>query len=789
MNTSVTLELEVGVPQPGFKPFLWKLASDAGFGGWVTDSPEKKSVLLHLCGNEADIRSFVRLLPGTASQYKIRDVNVLTGEFSGNPPPGGSASGGRFKVLLPGEWNMPEVAPDSIPCPDCVAEVLNPESRRFRYPFFACARCGSSYSALLRNPFSRHNTVYCSFPPCQECRSEETNRQDPHHFGAPLLTCPVCGPRLFLLDSEGEPVDDTHCIENARKALSEGKILALQSMFGGFQLFVDGRNSAAIRELRLRRKIPVRPLSVMARNLEAVQRVCFCSPSEEQLLVSKAAPVVILDVREDVSDNLPFGLLCPDGMRLGISLPPTLMMRLLFEQTAQNDVPAFDYLVTVSSNWTGGFTLNGVDELLHSLHGVADVFLCHDLRIGMDSPASVAVVRDGAPQIWRRSRGYAPRPVRAVRRLKRNAAAFGSDLNSSVSLAGGDKIVLSQHLGDILSVESAGRLSSILERYMVLFDTVPDAVVCDMNPHLRSSEEARRFANRFSLPVLTVETHHAHALSGMAENRLDHVLAVVFGNGEPGADGNLWGAELLDASITSYRRLATFAPVCLSGRESSLTRPVKQLAGRLTEAGVVLTPALMDHYRINPEEAQVWHRWRESREQLLQTHAAARLFDAVAAGLGVAPAFIGYRGQSAVRLEYAARRASGGLQGIPEWMYHKFDFDQRTDESGKIVIDWAPLFRNFADPSWITPENTPQLALAFHVKIADAVSCMVSHGEGNTGLRDVLLTGSLFMNGILQKIIMGKLRAEKYRVFIHRSVPMDESGLSAGQAFYGAWQR
>jgi len=787
MRMSVTFEIEGDFAQPGFKPFLWKLVSDAHLGGWVTDSLKPECVILHLTGEDETIRAFIRPLPGVIMQYRMRRIELLPESFLAdmNIP---ESPDGSFRVIVPADKSMPEVAPDSIPCPDCLAEMLDPGSRRYRYPFFSCARCGSSYSMLLRNPFLRNNTVFCAFPPCTGCRSEENNRDDAHHFGAPLLACPDCGPRLFLLNSEGENIGDEHCIEQARKTLQEGKIVALRSVFGGFQLFADAHNDETVRELRRRKKMPMRPLALMARDMEAVRRICSCSPEEEQLLLSKAAPVVILDIRDDAHDLLSFGGISPDGPRVGVSLPPTMMMRLLFEQTGEDPVPAFDYLITICSNWPGGYSLNGVDELIYSLRGVADLFLCNDLRVGMDSASSIAVIRDGAPQIWRRSRGYAPRPIRLAHPLKRIAVAFGSDVNSSVAMARGDKIVLSQHLGDILNFESAGRLTSILERYTVLFDTVPDVVVCDMNPHLRSSEEAKRFADRFSLPLLTVETHHAHALAGMAENRLEHALAVVLSSGEPGPDGNLWGAEVMDVTPQAFNRIGTFCPVGFPGRENMLMRPMRQLTSRLYEAGVLFSPSLIDHYHLNPEEIQIWQKAHSEQDQILQTHSAARLFDAVSAGLGLAPHFVGYRGQTAVRLEYAALEASGGLQAIPEWMYHKFDFTQYVDEQGKLMIDWQPVFRNFADPSsWITQENVPYLALAFHVKIADAISAMVHHGEAKTGLRDILLSGSLFMNGILQKMVLGKLRSEKYRVFIHRSVPMDESGLSVGQAFHGAW--
>lgn len=770
MNTIVTFELKGDLQRPGFKPLMWRLASEAGLGGWITDEETGDGVLLRLEGDEERIRAFIRPIPGKLfPHYKLTSISVRK---SRRDP--GDGQRRPFYIISGGNTVMPEVPVDRVVCPTCLAEMKDPKSRRYGYPFFSCPDCGAGYALLQRNPFIRKNTSYAAFPPCRSCRED----------GDGIRACPDCGPRLFLLDSEGEFADDSDCICNARCDLKRGSLLALQSRYGGFHLFVDAANPDALRRLRERRKLPARPIAVMARNMEAVRRICRCSAEEEKLLTSPVAPVVILDVLETASGILPVELLSPDGPRLGVSLPSSGLTHLLFDHGEHPDAPPpFEYLATVSSNWHGKMNLNSFDEQVLALRGTADVFLCNDLLSGMHNPMSVAVVRDGAPQIWRRSRGYVPGPILTQTPLRRNAVAFGTDINGAVALASGDRIIPSQHLGDILNSEASGRLTHLLEHFTGIFDTVPDVVACDMNPNLRSSEEALRFSQRYCLPLITVQTHHAQALSGMVENKLEHALAFVLDNGEPGPDGVYWGAELLDVDVTSFRRLGTFQPVQLLGRENALSRPVRQFIGRLFEAGVDLTDAHLERFRISGEEVAMW---RRTSGRSLTTHAAARLFDAVSAGLGLAPDFVGYRGQTAARLEYAAMRAPGGLKNVPGWMYDKFSFTESVDDTPKKVIDWTPLFRNFADLSWVKAEDVPALALAFHAKIADAVACLAHYGVSRTGVRDILLSGSLFMNGILLELVQGKLRSEGYRVYIHRNVPMDGSGLCVGQAWHAA---
>lgn len=784
-NLAVTLELTGNLSRPGLKPLLWQLVSEAGLGGWVTDTGH--SVQLRLEGNEEAIRKFLRPLPGRLYPvYRLKGLNVLStrkteAEDSVRKP---------FRILAaPGA--LPEVLPDRAPCSACLKEMRDPASRRYGYPFWSCAKCGPGYSAILHNPFIRENTFLAAFPPCRECRAESADPLDSRHFRSELLACPDCGPHFFLPDEEGMPSGDSSaCLRTARETLRSGGILALQPLFSRFRLFVDASNPDAVRKMRLREKLPARPITVMARNLESIRKICHCSEEEERLLTSPAAPVVILSLREDAGKFLPVELLSPDGPFLAISLPFSLLIHLLFEPLPEgrgDSVPSFDYLAMSGGKLGKLIRETGIDELIHSLKNVADLFLCHDLKTGPACPASIAVVRDGTPQLWRRSSGYVPEGILLEKPLRRNAVSFGADQNATVALATGGKIIPSQYLGSVTKADDAKRLTAVLEHFTILFDTAPDVVVCDMNPRLLSSMEALRFSEKYAIPLVTVQSHHALALACMAEHHLEHAMAIVFDNGSPGPDGVYWGAELLDSAIHSIRRLGTFQAVSLPGRENALKRPIRQLAGRMLQAGVNLTPDLLDRLGISLEEAAIWKQNCSGKGRFMLTHAAARLFDAVSAGLGIAPEFISYRNQSAVRLEYAARRASGGLESIPGWMYDKFEFSVSEDDSPKLVVDWTPLFRNFSDRSWLIPENIPQLALAFHAKIADAVAVMAHYGTSHGAPPDIVLTGAMFMDGVLLDLVLGKLRSEKFRVFIPSQIPMNESALCTGQCYHAAF--
>ena len=292
MRSEVTFEVKGDVLQPGFKPLVWELACMAGLSGWVSDSTD--GVMLNFEGEDTEIENFMLALPErTEPSFTLTRVRVIRSSPGDPEPPANPA----FKMLAPADRVYPEIRPDYAPCSECLDEMNDPTSRRFCYPFFSCTRCGSVYSAMKRSPFKRVNTFFSAFPPCRKCSFEKVNYDDHHHAGSEFLSCPDCGPRLIFVDREGKAFDEDRNVCLARQMLSEGRLIALQSMFGSFRLYADAFNPEAIKELRMRRKIPVRPISVVARDMSVVKRYFICSEREEELLSSPAAPITILRIR------------------------------------------------------------------------------------------------------------------------------------------------------------------------------------------------------------------------------------------------------------------------------------------------------------------------------------------------------------------------------------------------------------------------------------------------------------------------------------------------------------
>ncbi len=784
MNIAVTFTLQGDVVHPGVKNLIWRLVrAEHCIGGWVKDGDDGESLCLHLVGDDAVIRGFIQPLPSKLyPPYYLRGfiltkkVNLGNADIDVKP----------FKVIYPEKRHIPEVKPDRAPIHQFLLEMINPDSRRYCYPFWSTDNCGPLYSALIRNPFVRRNTVLAAFPPCKKCKAEASDISNPLASFSPLLACPECGPQLFLRDAKGEPIDEEFCVCAARRALKDGKILALQSLFGGFQLFVDASNPEALKRLRERRKIADRPISVIARDVNAVRKVCECSLAEEKLLMSYAAPVVIMDKKKDAANVLPVHLLNPDGDRLGISLAPSVFEYLLMAHVPQdNSLPAFDYLAAISSNWNGYSITDDLDESILYLYGIADLFLCHDLKMTFGSPSSVAVIRDGAQQVWRRSRGYVPTPFFLRNPSKKTSVSFGMDEHATVALCTGDRIIPSQYIGSLHCAEAAPRLTAMLERLCTLFDTVPNVIACDANMGLFSSGEAAKISRRYSLPLVQVQSQYAAALAGMLDNGLEHAVSVVLGNGSPGPDGTLWGAELLETDLHGYRRLGSFESVRMPGGQlRGPDNPKKQLFAYMQKAGVSFTSELLERLGVAEADAKLWRgQCTDEENQFTKVRSMSGFMDAVSAGLGIITSPNAYRGQGIFKMESTARYAHA-LSTLPTWMYDKFAYSKREDENRRLLINWNSMFRNFADSDWIKTENIPDLCLAFHVKVADAIADLASYGARRTGTDAILLTGDIFMNGVLFDLTAAKLRSENLRVFTPHKLSMNESSVCVGQAWY-----
>lgn len=760
------MELSGVVQGVGFRPTVYRLARQAGLGGWIQNRVE--CVRLVLEGPESEVRKFLdRLREALPPRARLDRISWLTAEPLARPaiPP-------EFEIRPSASERdaRPRVPPDMALCPSCRAEVLDLNDRRYGYPFTTCCDCGPRYTVIEATPYDRVRTTLRRFPLCSACRQEY---EDPtsRRYHAESIACPACGPRMVWTDAKGRPLDGDP-LRRARAALADGAIVAIRGL-GGFLLSVDAQREDAVRRLRKRKRRPAKPLATMAPDLEAVRRLCLTDPVAETLLTSPEAPIVILDPRPD--SRLPIDGLSPDTGTLGVMLPTTALHLLLAVPLAGDPIPQFDLLVMTSGNRPGAPILTDNADAVAALDSVADFFLLHDRDIHRRADDSLSVVRSGRSQLWRRARGYAPAPIRLVVPLRQAVLAMGGEMKNTIAIADKADVYLSPHIGDLESPEAVEHLRRVAAFLPTSLGIRPAAIAVDCHPDYHSTRLGEDIARQAALPLIRVQHHHAHAAAVLAEHGCDRGMALAWDGTGWGDDGTIWGAELLYLPrLAVFQRLATFEPCPLPGGDAAVAHPIRQIVARWADAGLDLSDNLCARLGVSADDATVWARQSAAHLNAIPTHAAGRVFDAVAAALGLAPDCVSHEGQTAMRLEHAA------LRGISDESLARRFFELRVD-GGLLRVDWRPLFRRLheAPPP---PAHRADIARSFHSAMAMAALAMAVHGRDRTGCDVIGLTGGVFMNRLLHDDAANRLSAAGFRVLIHGQVPPNDGGIAFGQA-------
>jgi hydrogenase maturation protein HypF len=772
----VTVDMEGVLQGVGFRPTIQRLATEAGLCGWVQNRSGKVRMLLG--GTRDSLDSFLRDLP------ERLPLRARLEAWSTTPPapcaPGQcpehfeireSEADGRMRVAIPADLAM---------CPACRAEVFDPGSRFHGYPFTTCTDCGPRYTVVDAMPYDRERTSLAEFPLCDACRAEYTAPRD-RRFHAESIACPACGPRVWLAGADGRELD-VPAIAEARRRLSRGQTVAVKGL-GGFLLACDAFDREAVNRLRERKARPDKPLAVMARGPETLRRhVELLDPALERLS-SPEAPIVVLAARATgggaatAGDALPIDLLSPDARTLGVMLPTTPLHALLFEPLDGDPTPAFEMLVMTSGNRRGEPIAIANDEAFERLAGIADAFLVHDRPIRLRNDDSLVVVDRAGTQVWRRARGFAPEALVLQSPLARRVLAMGAELKNAVAVGFDAEVVLSPHVGDLEAPEARDGLEQVVDRLPRFLEQPPEAVAVDLHPDMYATRLGRRIGEEAGLPVVEIQHHVAHGAAGMAEHGLDVAIVLAFDGTGLGPDGAIWGAEalVLEERGISWRRVGTFAPVPLPGGDAAVREPLRQLVARLDAAGLDATAleAWLGERGVGADSASLWRLQARRGLNAPPTHAAGRVFDAFAAGLGIAPSGITYEGQAAIRLEATARRAADATPG-------EVPFDARIDGES-LVVDWSAAFARLVERG-PRVEDAPALARGFHVAMADAALAMVRHARTAGGPRDVVLTGGVFMNRLLVELVCERLDAEGCAAHLPARVPPNDGGIALGQA-------
>lgn len=757
--TALVVKISGIVQGVGFRPFIHRLATRYSLSGYVKNLGGSE-VEIRIEGSLGSISSFLKsLLDERPPPARIEEMVIRADEPNGTSGFSILKSDARSEL-----YSM--IPPDFSICEHCLREVYDPSDRHYRYAFNSCAWCGPRFSMMRGLPYDRENTSMSEFPLCRSCEAEYGDPGNLRRFHAQGISCPECGPSLWLEDNKGNRLSVEDPIGRAARLIDEGKIVAIKGI-GGYHIACLATDDLIVRRLRERKKRPHKPFALMALDLETVERHAVLDGPSKDLLTSPERPIVLLPKRDGSGIS---ELVAPGLHLIGIMLPYTALHHMLLRETADG------VLIMTSGNEHNRPMCTDVESARRSLSGVVDYFLHHDREIVNRVDDSVLRFTGRRVTMLRRSRGYAPMWIKLPARLKRPVIAFGAELQNAGAVAFDDKVVLTQFIGDTDEMENLEFLDRMLRFFMNAYSIDPSraALVVDKHRAYSSRRLAEIWAERHGASLIEVQHHHAHVLSVMAEERLGletRAIGVAVDGLGYGEDGTLWGGEVLLSKFSGFERIGHLRPQPMPGGDRASRYPVRMLIGILSTfmsdeeiLEVLRKNDLLKGLPMGEEEARVSLIQARSRGVPLIS-SAGRFMDAVSSLLGICFERT-YEGEPAMRLEAAASR--GRL----------VDVDPPRVVGG--VVDTS----EFLERLMSVEARREDLAFTSIYLLGYSLGRLASMALKSSDLNSVLVSGGAAVNSILISGIEDALREVGAQVRLNSSVPPGDGGIALGQVAF-----
>lgn len=729
----------------GFRPFIYRLAHELGYKGWVKNIGY--GVEIHLESPEkTDFRPFLDALQKSHPPLsQIEDI-ILKPSLPQN------RKDFAIEKSMAGE-SFVFISPDISVCEDCLQEMVSPADRRHRYPFINCTNCGPRYTIVKSLPYDREQTTMHGFTMCTDCASEYSNPLDRRYHAQPIA-CPVCGPQVRLIKAKtGKEIKGG--IRKAAALIKGGKILAVKGL-GGFHLVCAALNPLAVERLRKIKERKTKPLALMARSLETVEKYAVLNEEEKTLLLSARRPIVLLKKKKEIRGISPF------LEETGFMLPYTPLHYLLLED--------LDLIVATSSNKRDAPIMKDEEEGIDEL---CDYILTHNRPIQMRSDDSLARIIMGKPLFLRRARSYVPYPQRVPRELEspHHLLALGGELKDTISVYKSGYVITSQFLGDLDEYQNYRYFEETIHHLTRLFEVKPALVISDLHPNFHTT----RYARESGLPHLQVQHHFAHILAPLLEHGIPprkKVLGVSLDGYGYGEDGSAWGGEFLLADYSSFKRLARFKPVPLPGGDLAAKQPWRMAVSYLREACGPKIPDLAALRKVSRLKIKGVMTMIEKNINSPLTSSCGRLFDAVSFLNGLSPLEVEFEAEAPMRLEAIA--------------------DDKTKKSYSFTLlgECPPFEVSFSRTIKAIIRDLEQkvpvssIAAKFHNTLARIIAFMAERARKTHGIDTVVFVGGVFLNKKLLQRAAGLLEEKGFTVIRPVNYSPNDESISLGQIAY-----
>jgi len=743
----VRVRVDGTVQGVGYRPFVYRLADELQIAGWVLN--DERGVLVEAEGPAQRVAAFVARLRTDAPP--LADVRAVQSEDL----PALGESGFQIVASERGGAATAPVTPDSATCADCLAELADPGDRRYRYPFLNCTNCGPRFTIVQGIPYDRPATTMSGFVMCDACQAEYEDPLD-RRFHAQPNACPVCGPQVRLLERDGTVAEGDDPLRTAVADLLDGRILAIKGL-GGYHLACRADSQDAVAGLRARKHREDRPFALLVADIAAARALAEIGDGEEALLRSRERPIVL-------APRLPGApiadAIAPRAPELGIMLPYTPLHQLLAEDAG---VP----LVMTSGNVSDEPIAFDDADALDRLAPIADRFLVHDRPIATRTDDSVVRVVRERPLLMRRSRGHVPASLDLPIATTRHLLGTGAEQKNAFCVAKDDRAWCSHHIGDVKNFETLTSLRDGVAHFEALFEVSPQVVAHDLHPDYLSTRYAQE---REGVELLGVQHHHAHFAATLAEHgESGPAVGAIYDGTGYGADGTIWGGEILSGGIAQYERAGRLAGVWMPGGEGAIREPWRMACSWLTQMNEPLPAAF---------ESIAQQRWNMVARMVLKgvgctsTSSAGRLFDAIAAMCGVRLE-VSYEGQAAIEFEALAEAGAAEpypfvLQPLPP-----------------AVLNPRPaILAVLADLRAGVP--VPVISARFHAGFAAVTVQACALAAERAGVDLAVLSGGVFQNRLLLELTAAGLEEAGLRVLVPERLPPNDGQIAFGQVAVAA---
>jgi len=731
----------------GFRPFIYRTAVEQGLPGQVLNTSENVQIRVNATPEQLEaFLSSIREKAPPASEIQSLSYEELAFEKFMDFRISGSED-------IPGE--ITRVSPDIAICNDCLKDMKE-QSHRIDYPFLNCTNCGPRFTIIEDLPYDREHTTMKEFELCAHCNDEYHDIND-RRFHAQPVACSNCGPR-YELHRQGQKLEEISLIlEESAQMIDEGKILAIKGM-GGFHLACNALDHQVVERLRSGKERERKPFAVMFRDLESLTEYACVSGEEEKMLSSWQRPILILKTRKPLAPDVSMGF-----NTVGAMLPYMPFHYLLFEKLS---TPA---IVLTSGNISDEPIIISNEEADRQLGPVSDAVLSYNRKIHNRADDSVVFMTGSEMRMMRRSRGFAPQPVLLDLNVN-NIFAAGAELVNCFGVGKQDMAILSQHIGDLKNFETYTFYKESMERYMSLFRVSPELVVHDMHPDYLST----KYAVQMNIESMSVQHHHAHVVSAMAEHGIsDRVIGVSFDGTGFGTDGNIWGGEFLICDLASFERYTHFAYMPMPGGDMVTREPWRMAVSYLYSVyGQELFDLNLPFLRVTSDKKiRLITDMIERGVNSPLSSSCGRLFDAVSALLGICT-HSGFHAEAPMRLENVV---VNGEAGSYEFVFEK-------------DISFEPMFREIVREI-AGGTDTAIISTRFHNTLTAVIAEVLTKVREEQGMGSVVLSGGTFQNRYLLEHTISMLTERGFRVFSNSKIPANDGGIALGQLVIAAARR